>query len=424
MGLKSTFSILPNTTMYWENNHASLGGAIYVTDVSPASYCTSLGSYGPKQECFFQLPGQNLSIGIDVRLVFKNNSANAAGSVLYGGAIDHCKLIHGLDSHSSGEVFDMIVHNNDTDYNTTSNISSNPLQICPCENSLPNCSEDLYAFPRRVYPGEIIQASVVAVGQRHGTVPSRVVSMIVEQRRYPGHLPDSQHLQQANNTCTKLNYTVLSPSKTVYIDLNPDDSPCSAVFATDTNTLRFSVLVNQTCPPGFSNSKMENSCVCEPRLAKYTDEHKCTITNGVGSITRDSDWKFWVGYDDQSHGLILNSLCPFDYCVSQAVNFSLNNTDMQCAKYRTRLLCGACKNGYSLVLGTSDCKQCTNSHLTLLIPFAVMGVALVLLLLVCKLTVATGTLSGLVFYANIVGANRTIFLLRNLLMLFQFSLHG
>ena len=51
-----------------------------------------------------------------------------------------------------------------------------------------------------------------------------------------------------------------------------------------------------------------------------------------------------------------------------------------------------------------------NICLLLLIPFAVMGVALVFLLLVCKLTVATGTLSGLVFYSNIVGANRTIFL--------------
>ena len=39
-----------------------------------------------------------------------------------------------------------------------------------------------------------------------------------------------------------------------------------------------------------------------------------------------------------------------------------------------------------------------------------MGVALVFSLLVCKLTVAVGTLSGLVFYTNIVGVNRTIFL--------------
>ena len=40
-----------------------------------------------------------------------------------------------------------------------------------------------------------------------------------------------------------------------------------------------------------------------------------------------------------------------------------------------------------------------------------MGVALAFLLLVCKLTIAAGTISGLVFYANIVGVNRTTFLL-------------
>ena len=90
--------------------------------------------------------------------------------------------------------------------------------------------------------------------------------------------------------------------------------------------------------------------------------------------------------------------------------FPLNNTDIQCEYNRSGLLCGCCKEGYSLVLGTHQCRKCTNSYLGLLIPFALMGVVLVFLLLVCKLTVATGTLSGLVFYANIVGDNRTIFL--------------
>ena len=167
MGLTSTFSMLPSTTVYWENNHAGLGGAIYVKDLIPASYCTSGGPrYVP---CFFQLPGQNLSNGIDVQLDFKNNSATDAGSVLYGGSIDNCKLTPGLDSaYSSGKVFDMIVHNNDTDYNTTSNISSDPLRVCYCKNNLPNCSDFRYIFPRRVYPGETFQVSVAVVGQRNG----------------------------------------------------------------------------------------------------------------------------------------------------------------------------------------------------------------------------------------------------------------
>ena len=66
--------------VYWENNHATLGGAIYVRDDSPLSYCAPLAPYVPKEQCFFQLPGQNLTNGIDIRLVFKNNSADITGS--------------------------------------------------------------------------------------------------------------------------------------------------------------------------------------------------------------------------------------------------------------------------------------------------------------------------------------------------------
>ena len=66
---------------------------------------------------------------------------------------------------------------------------------------------DSFPFPRTVYPGETFQVLVVAVGQRDGTFPSAVISTM-DQRFYPSHLPDSQHFQQANNMCTKLNYTL------------------------------------------------------------------------------------------------------------------------------------------------------------------------------------------------------------------------
>ena len=408
LGLKSTISILPNTTVYWENNHARFGGAIYVADVSTMSYCTVIAKFVPKEECFFQLRGQNMSNGIDVQFVFKSNFAGGGGSVLYGGAIDDC-ILTDLDSNSSGKVFDMIVHNNDSDDNTTSTISSDPLRICYCENNLPNCSGSRYHFARTVYLGETFQVSVVAVGQRNGTVPSRVIS-IINQEYHPSHLPDSQHLQPANNTCTKLNYTVFSLSQYVVIELKPEDSPCS-VFA-DIIATSITVPLHQNCPPGFSISESGKSCVCEPRLAHYTNS--CTITNGVGQVTRKSGQQFWIGYDNQSQSddkLILHPLCPYSYCVNHEVTLPLNESDTQCAYDRSGLLCGACKEGYTLVLGTSHCRKCPNNcHLALLIPFAVMGVALIFFLLVCKLTVATGMLSGLVFYANIIEPNRTTFL--------------
>ena len=134
LALNSTFSLLPHTTVCWENNHATLGGAIYVSDTNPLIYCTQIAqyiaAYVPREECFFQLPGQGLFNGIYVNLLFKNNSADDAGSVLYGGAIDNCKLhLTGLDPYfSSGHMFDMLFqYEDDTDYSTTSKIASDPI---------------------------------------------------------------------------------------------------------------------------------------------------------------------------------------------------------------------------------------------------------------------------------------------------------
>ena len=63
----------------------------------------------------------------------------------------------------------------------------------------------------------------------------------------------------------------------------------------------------------------------------------------------------------------------------------------------------------SLALGSSRCLQCSNAHLSLLAAFAFAGIALVLALLVLRLTVAAGTINGLVFYANVVAVNSAIF---------------
>ena len=250
-----------------------------------------------------------------------------------------------------------------------------------------------------VYPGETLQISVVAIGQRNGIVPGLIRGQISN-----GRLLSSQTFQQTTKTCTTLNYTVFS-LQSATLELYANDL-CS-VFG---DVVAFQLNINQTCPPGFSLKNSSMSCVCDQALQNYTN--RCSITNGLGRITRESYDTFWVGYD-QSHGLTVYPHCPFDYCTNDTVNFTLDDLHKQCANNRSGLLCGHCKQGYNMVLGTFQCKpskQCTNRHLAWLVLFAVMGVALVFLLLVCKLTVATGTLSGLLFYANIVGVNRTNFL--------------
>ena len=191
----STFlGLLAATTSPALENNFSDG-----TDV-PHVPGSQLDTSTAKEKCFFQLSGQNLSNGIDAKFVFKDNSADE-GSVLYDGAIDHCKLT-GLESYTSGEVFDLLVHiEND---NTNSVISSRPFHICPCENNRPDCSKSLKSYA--VYPGETFYVSVVAVGQRNGTVPANVRSHLISHRfTSAGNLHPTQYFQKTSNTCTILN---------------------------------------------------------------------------------------------------------------------------------------------------------------------------------------------------------------------------
>ena len=130
------------------------------------------------------------------------------------------------------------------------------------------------------------------------------------------------------------------------------------------------------------------------------------------AILQNASRTFWlsVSYNNGTiEGFIHHRYCPLDYCTRESRYINLINPDKQCNYNHSGLLCGKCKEGLSLVLGGSQCKQCSNSYLALLVPFALAGVLLVILFFLLHLTVAAGTLHGLIFYANIVAANHHIF---------------
>ena len=69
-------------------------------------------------------------------------------------------------------------------------------------------------------------------------------------------------------------------------------------------------------------------------------------------------------------------------------------------------MCGACSEGYSLMLGGTKCFHCSNYWLLLCILFAVVGITLIFFLLtLLNCTISAGTLSGVVFYCNIIKSN-------------------
>ena len=283
---------------------------------------------------------------------------------------------------------------------TTSAISSGALQICGCVNGYPNCT--LKEHSAKVYPGETFAVkNIVAVGQRDGTVPAKIVS-IFESPDDKERFGDFETVQASSRKCGDHLYTVFT------LESDESDEPDYNLYPQGpcpvSNQLVFSVQIQtRPCPSGFLLSPITGGCVCEDRLKVYTNS--CNITDQT--ILREGS--FWVGYDNASDDLILSPHCPFDYCKNKPVHFKLIDTNLQCAYNRSGLLCGSCQPGLSLVLGSNRCLPCSNIYLSLLIVFAVAGFILVLFLLACKLTVASGTINGLVFYANVVFLNKSTF---------------
>ena len=107
-------------------------------------------------------------------------------------------------------------------------------------------------------------------------------------------------------------------------------------------------------------------------------------------------------------GVIVHLHCPYGYCKQEGVHVNLEAPDLQCAMDRSGILCGRCKTGLSLAIGTSRCLLCSSNYLAIFVVFAAAGIALVVLLKVLNLTISQGTINGLLFYVNIVGANQAV----------------
>ena len=90
---------------------------------------------------------------------------------------------------------------------------------------------------------------------------------------------------------------------------------------------------------------------------------------------------------------MLTTLCLLHWTIST----------FQCNHNHSGTLCGSCREGYSIALGTLHClPNFSNDYLALILPFILSGIALVVFSLLLGLTVTAGTINGLIFYANII----------------------
>ena len=387
----ATLILTPQTVMRTYNNSATEnGGVIYHQDTPTNAQCKLTVSVSLLPYCFLQIEG----IAFKVSTIHsQDDSAQNDGSFLFGGLLDKCRPQNeGILVYSS-LLFVLDVFN----ISAKNTISSKAYELCFC-SSTEDCANHTRSRSIEVFRGQSFSVHLLAIGQGKTLVSTQVTAITHNSR-----LRILQNSQALPAGCSKLTYNLYSTNDQEQLLLYPD-GPCR-----DSGLAKISLHVTfLPCPEGFAQSG--EACTCEERLQPYDVD--CLIDEYT-TIEKKNGSNFWMSILRKQNGsyggLILQESCPVEYCKTESVNITLDNLDAQCDWNRSGVLCGQCAGNHSLVFGSSRCQICSNHHLSMLIAFAVAGVALVALLTFFKLTVASGMLNSVILYANIIQVNKRLF---------------
>ena len=410
---------------FYNNSASEFGGAIYVENPS-FDFITNIN-----RPCFYQVA----MLGFDpsnLHIHFESNTATEGGDNIYGAQISGRCLVNAIN-HNVKSAFTFIPNN------TLSSVSSRATRICLCDSySHPQCTDKSRIFVTNftAYPGEMLSINATTVGAEFGTTTGNVYAKIMQSSdSLIGRLGRPRHALQpvsSKDHCTTLKYSIYSQSKykilylvstnTSYrreyedfyyssidtaIEEYTRDDRISTVLLT---TPIFINITLKECPPGFNmtGDSPYMYCDCYAELLAYNI--RCTIQDGIGHITREGN--NWVGvYEDK---ITFNDKCLSEYCRQEVVTIGmedkLNESDSQCAFNHAGVLCGGCKEGYSVDLGSSHCLYCpgNSKYATAVVAFLFGGLMLVGIILLLNLKISNGGINGLIFYANIVWAYRSL----------------
>ena len=357
---QSYIAVLPQASFQFINNHATYkGGGIFSANDYPFGYAN---------------PGNSKPI---IPIAFWNNTAGTSGDDIYGFIINFSRV-----------SFSYI--------NPYIRSSTDPAKMCFCYLGNSSCL-NTSPVQQIIFPGQKLKYNVALFGYNDSTpsysLTDGVVVIKVDDVKVYTYNFSSAH-------CSTIEF---SPNQTTTTRHNITLST-QPKYSLNYLFTHFSI---HECPIGFSIDSSQGVCTCSQSVSREN------VTCDIVSFNIKHNGLLWIGTNDTStpfnanqtnpNACIINEDCLL-YCSPNPVTFKMNDTDLQCVDDRGQVMCGSCRDGYSLLMGSNKCGHCDNDYMIIawIALFAVMGILLVVVLIALNLTVSMGTLNGLLFYANIV----------------------
>ena len=370
------------------NTAIQFGGAIAVNE-----QCAQQSWESDVPPCSFRA-AQTVNNSHGGKVLLNSNKAMIVGNEMYGGPMLECIYDEDPSIDPVKKFTSTFIMENQT--LTSQDIMADPFRICFCiENAFiqgPYCPRTTTVM---VFRGQQFNITAIPVTALTDNSSTKLVTAKIHPEQSTGRLGWLQRAQEINRTCDILTYSIRTAESHEELHLILTEEPTSK-----TSIIHVYFL---PCPFGFAVTGEPPQCDCAKHLTVRVPQLTCDIN----SITVLLPSRAWIG--NFSHGLVAHLNCPYDYCNDNSREVKLEGQDAQCSHGRSGVLCGSCRPGLSLALGSSTCLHCSNVYLLLLLPFTAAGVALVAVLQKGDLTVSKGFLNGFIFYANIIQGNKAIF---------------
>ena len=356
--------------------------------------------------CIFQYYTSQILEKANFSIEYFNNQYNSniskCHSVFHGCRIAPTANCHWLPESAFYNMMPLDVNNRFIKYFNNSNaIKDDHNTLCACNKQMDrDCSISDLGY---LYPGETLtvflyhEDYMYKATQRVTEITARNEMSIQNSR--PCIVPDFTEQSQtvAINCCSEVSYNTITFLFGNWCELFLKVESISGDYHK-----RFYIRKLTICPPGFT--EINKICQCDPVIVNY-GVTQCNINNQTVLRTPNT-WITATTYIPYSYHI--SKQCRFYYCLPHSSHLNFSTPNSQCQFNRSGLLCGHCQQGLSTVFSSSQCHHCSNVYLFLIIPIAIAGIALVIILFILNITVTDGTINGFILLANIISINTSL----------------
>ena len=395
-----------NLTFAFNTAARSGGGILYATP-------RRMPFLTMQYDCFllFQtydpLCGDCTFLGRNISIKFYGNRAQF-GSMIYGSLLNSCAWAFNLTQpygaggrNGKGNIIEYLFDEFPENFKNDTALRSRGVNTPASTISI----NSLGSTNVSVMPGQIFVVNGSSVDGLDQIVGDVITASVINNTFDGDEIRYEAVLMEANL------WLVLNNSQSTVRVMGPEDEDLTLSLRSINSLARALLNVTLTnCTDGFvfRRNDAAGECECSSQFSA-ADQNNVICSSTYGNISVAEG--FWFGSIQGNTRLGTDGASYLvAFCFSTNCNTGRNgqtvintsNLDEQCISGRSGVLCGGCRQGYSINLGTFQCVSCPGFNgIALILFFVLVGVALVVLIAVLDIHVSNGWLNGMILYANI-----------------------